>query len=371
MPAVSVLVKPASSACNMTCDYCFYRDEAEQRTAAFKGFMTLSTAEHLLRRAIDFADQTCSFLFQGGEPTLVGLDWFRQFLTLEERIIAESGKKLQVFHAIQTNGYALDGDWAAFFAEHQFLVGVSLDGTQALHDKYRHGPGMSGSFEQVRNGIHLLEQYHVEYNILSVVTADAAEEIGDVYRFFREQKFQYLQFIPCLAPLEAQDGVAEGVMTTEQYGDYLVNLFTLWFTDLKRGRYISIRHIDNLMLQLLGRPPESCNMTGRCGIQFMVEGNGDVYPCDFYGLDDYCIGNVETDSFRQMAHTKVARNFLRESYPVPELCKTCHWYGLCRNGCKRDRGPEGLNKDCAAYRHFYETCEPELREAVRLLSAQK
>ncbi len=185
----------------------------------------------------------------------------------------------------------------------------------------------------------------------------------------------FLQFIPCLEPLEKMGDkgtrASGGSLTPETYGDFLTEIFDLWFQDLQNGRYVSVRHLDNWMAILLGGQPASCGMVGRCSIQFVVEGDGGVYPCDFYVLDEWRLGTVGEQSFESMGTGERAKQFLEQSFQVPERCKQCRYYVLCRNGCRRDReeGAEGVshNRYCGAYKKFFAAREKELEQAAGLL----
>ena len=370
MPPVNLLIKPASSACNMGCGYCFYRDVSCNREEEFQGMLSPETMEKAVAGAMEYAEGSCSFLFQGGEPTLAGLDFYRRTVELVRRY-AKPG--VAVSYAIQTNGYRLDEAWCAFFREHSFLVGVSLDGPAELHNLNRPDAGGKNTFNQVMRSIALLERFGVEYSILCVLTGRCARSIDRVYRFFRRQGFSHLQFIPCLEPLGQERGRSPYHLSVEEYGDFLIRSFDLWLEDLRHGEYVSIRHLDNWLGILLGRQPESCGMTGRCSIQFVVEGDGGVYPCDFYVLDQLRLGTVGVDSFAEMAASPAAQAFLRCSQPVPDSCAQCPYYPLCRNGCRRDRLSFGedepaLNYFCPALRRVFQQRGGQLQQAAALLA---
>ncbi|RRD93039.1 anaerobic sulfatase maturase [Clostridiales bacterium COT073_COT-073] len=369
MPPIHLLIKPASAACNMVCEYCFYNDVAANRLCGFKGFMSEELLENLVKDALSHADGICGFAFQGGEPTLVGLDFYRRLIEFQQK---HNHKKLRIHNSIQTNGFAINAEWAEFFRSHQFLVGLSLDGTRQLHDHNRHDKKGSGTFARVMETARLFDEYQVAYNILSVVTGQNARHIESSYRFFRKQGFEYLQFIPCLEPFADEKGNAGYALTIEDYQYFLTKLFDLWFLDLKQGKYISIRHLDNWIGILLGRPPEACSMQGRCSVQFVVEGNGEVYPCDFYVLDQWLLGKIGENSLAQMQTSETAKRFIAESVPLPEDCKSCRYVQLCRNGCKRERaltGEQNVPKlyYCQAVKGFFSSREKELEEAAAII----
>lgn len=376
MPPVSVMIKPASGTCNMRCRYCFYADEQRNRNVSSYGVMSPETMRNLVDKTLDYAEQTCTFAFQGGEPTLAGMDYFREFVAYaEERARTRSPKnhpasRLQIRYAIQTNGYAITEEWARFFAKNHFLTGVSLDGTKEIHDRYRLDAAGKGTYQRVMDAIALLKNYHVDFNILSVVTGPSARRAQKIYSFFRQQKFDYHQYIECLDPLNEAPGGHDYSLTPERLEQFLKNTFDIWYRDVAGGYYVSNRYFDNLLMILCGQEPESCNMRGVCGIQWIVEADGGMYPCDFYVLDPWRLGNVNENTLEEMDRRRTELGFIQESMRVPEECRTCRWAFLCRNGCRRMRrmgeGEDGKNYFCAAYKGFFEYAYPRLAELVRV-----
>lgn len=373
MPAVNILIKPASSACNMGCKYCFYRDVAENREEAFAGMLSLDAMERTIRAGMEYAEGICSFAFQGGEPTLAGLDFYRSVVALEKKY-ARPG--VEIRNALQTNGTLIDDEWAEFLAENHFLVGLSLDGPAGLHNVNRVDLRGGDTFNRVLRAARLFEKHGVEYNILCVVTGKNARSIEKIYRFYRKNGFRWLQFIPCLEPLGAERGESPYALSVEQYGEYLIRIFDLWLDDLQRGEYVSVRHLDNWLSLLFGEPPEVCSMVGHCSVQFVVEGDGGVYPCDFYVLDRWRMGTVGEESFARMLGSAAARDFVGGSLHVPAECRACRFGPVCRNGCRRDRvvepdGTIGKNYYCDAYRRFFGERERELGEAMRIIARMR
>lgn len=269
MPPINLLIKPASSACNMRCSYCFYNAIADNRTNAFEGMMTLDTLEQMVKEALEIAEGNCFFAFQGGEPTLRGLDFYKTLIELVEK---HNHRKIKVNYAIQTNGILIDDEWAAFFAENNFLVGLSLDGPEEIHNLNRKMQNGDISYNKVMKAARIMTKYKVDFNILCVVTGRVAKRIGKIYNFFKKQGFNFLQFIPCLEPLESQRGTSDYYLSIKEFENYLITLFDLWYNDFIKGEYISIRHIDNFINIVMGNPPEMCSMAGRCTVQYVVEG---------------------------------------------------------------------------------------------------
>lgn len=357
MPAASILIKPASANCNMDCKYCFYKCLSSHREEYSKGFMKEETLETLVREAIAYADGSLTFAFQGGEPTLAGLDFFQKAVELQQKY---NNKKLQIENTIQTNGLLIDEKWARFLGEHRFLVGLSLDGPKKMHDRYRKDAGGQDTFARIMHSVQLLEQYHVDYNVVTVVTNDTAKQASFLYKFWKRNHYPFVQFIPCMDEIKRQDGTQERsiyAVEPEQYGKFLCELFDLWYADFAVGEAMDIRMFSNLAQMAAGYPAEECGMNGCCNCYFVVEGDGSVYPCDFYCMDAWKLGTVN-DGFVQMKTSEKAKAFVEASRPVCAACQECPHFSLCRGGCRRWREPfvdgkPGLNQLCSAYRMFF------------------
>lgn len=367
MPVVGVLMKPASGLCNMHCDYCFYCDESAKRKTSSYGYMTEHTLKNVIKRTLLQSEGGYTLAFQGGEPTLCGLDFFRQAI----RYIHQYNKNhCHIQIALQTNGYGITEEWARFFAGNHFLLGVSVDGLKEIHNTYRHAVDGGDSYQHCMNTIRLFEKYGVEYNILTVVHREIAENIRNIYREYKNNGWNYLQFITCLDPLGVPRGQEKYSLLPEMYGRFLVDLFTLWFEDLKRGSQPYIRQFENYIGILLGYEPESCEQRGFCEIQNVVEADGSVYPCDFYVLDEYKLGNLNEDLLPTIHENRRKIGYLERSHHHLEECRTCPYFHLCRGGCYRNRitesHAEGENYFCPGYKLFFQTCGDQLREAAEI-----
>jgi len=375
MTAASFLIKPASGRCNLACSYCFYLDEVEHRSVADYGLMTDETAVLLVDRAFELGASTYSFGFQGGEPTLAGLPFFRRFVSLvKERKRAGD----RVDWALQTNGVLIDEHWARFLKDEGFLVGLSLDGPKLLHDAVRIDRQGRGSHGQVLAGLAALQAAEVPVNALCVVTDHIAANAAQVYRYLRRRGLHWMQFIPCLEPLdatlEASAGGQPWSLHPETYGRFLKTLFDLWYDDHRRGTPASIRWFDNLVDMVLGQPPENCGMAGICSAYFTVEADGSVYPCDFYVTDAWRLGNIRDQPLSTLMSSETARRFVSSSEPVDPACQGCFAFPLCRGGCRRDREPfasglPGLNRYCKAYKDFFGYAGERLVAMARALNA--
>ena len=259
MPPLSILLKPASSGCNLRCAYCFYADEAKVRTVPNYGRMPEAVSRALIEKAVKAAEGSVTFLFQGGEPTLAGLDFFRDFVS---RVKKAAPPKLVVHYAIQTNGILLDQEWCQFFKENHFLAGLSLDGSRECHDRFRLDGKGKGTYDRVRQAARQLERAGVEYNVLTVVTGYLARQVQSAFSSLCRQGFRFQQYIPCLDPLEEARGGQEYSLSPARYEAFLKTLFDLWYRELEQGRYWSIRYFDNLLWMLEGHAPEQCSMRG-------------------------------------------------------------------------------------------------------------
>ncbi len=359
---LSVLIKPSSSLCNMRCTYCFYHNEAEHRDVAFTGFMSDETADQLICKAFAASDDGVFFAFQGGEPTLVGLAFFERFVRKVKEV---NTKNLPVVYTLQTNGLHMDAAWAKFLRDNRFLVGLSCDGDKLVHDKLRPDAAGKGTFDRVVAAAACMKKYGVEFNILTVVTKQVAKHIKKVYTAFRKQGFGYLQFIPCIAPLGKEDYV-KYVPDNKEYYQFLSRLFDVWYSDFVAGRYCSIRYFDNLYHIYKNQGAEQCGMQGHCNIQFVIEGNGDVYPCDFYCLDEYLLGNIHTATFAELASSAAAKAFLANPCGDDGRCRDCAYTKYCANGCRRYRDGDAY-RYCEASRKFYAEFVERLPEIDQML----
>lgn len=370
---ITVMIKPASGLCNMRCRYCFYADEAAKREVKSYGLMSAATQEAVVRRIFEAAGDGSTIAFQGGEPTLAGLDFYRRQLQLEEKYNLGGVK---IAHAIQTNGLLIDDEWAEFFAENGFLVGLSLDGKKQLHDMYRVDAEGKGTHARVMHAAQILRKHRVEFNILSVLTGQGARSIRSTYGFFARNGLVWQQYIPCLDPLGSEPGNTPYSLTPEGFETYLKAIFDLWYQDAMQGRLRYHRYFFNLMGLMLGQRPESCDMNGVCGIQYVVEADGSAYPCDFYMLDNWRLGDLKTDSFDALDEKRRELGFVEQSAEALKSCTGCEWLRLCRGGCRRNRegafgAPLGENYFCPAYRAFFEYAADRLAQVAGLIQSGK
>jgi uncharacterized protein len=381
---LNLLIKPASSLCNMRCRYCFYTDVGAHRELPSYGIMRGETA----RRVIDntFADlaggDEITFAFQGGEPTLAGLAWFEDF-TGHAALAADRVGNVSIHYAFQTNGLLLDSRWAELFRRRQFLIGLSLDGGRGFHDRNRRDAGGRGTWEAVMEAKRLLDANRVDYNILCVLTNELAGEPDKVWGFILRERIGYIQFIPCLEGLDdagdgggKQDGRTAGErgLRPPRFARFYSRLFSLWLGELERGHYVSVKLFDDTANYFFKGIPSSCGIDGRCGIQFVVEADGGVYPCDFYVLDSHRTGDLTSQTLAEIFDSPRTRAFLAEGREQDGegaargsgICAECGYYARCRGGCKRMRKAMyhgGAGSFCG-YRAFLDKSLGRLGEAL-------
>ena len=366
MQPLNLLIKPASSLCNMRCDYCFYRNVADHRQQPSYGIMSRSVTEAMIKNVFLHADSSVSFTFQGGEPTLAGTAYFEQFHALVDTY---NEKKLPVSYSMQTNGLQLQESMVALLAKHRYLLGVSLDGMDKLHDALRRDAVGKPTAGRVNETLQMLDCYGVEYNILCVVTKTIAEKGTEVYKYFRDRKLKFLQFIPFVPEFGAEEETHPFTLDNRSYAGFLSAVFRLYHRDFFQGEYVSIRQFDNFVRIAAGQQPECCGMGGRCFANLVVEADGSVYPCDFYVLDKWRMGNITTDPIPAILKSPAAEAFVRESFTVDATCRQCEYLPVCRGGCRRHREtPEGelvRNRYCEAYRMFFKLNMPLILEMAR------
>lgn len=364
---LSLLIKPASDACNMKCSYCFYSDVSSHRKTEAAAacqekkscVMNKNVSCAVIEKAAAYAERA-HFAFQGGEPTLAGIDFFEYFVSEAEKFFPGRAD-----FSIQTNGLLLDEDFCAFLAEKSFLVGISLDGYEEIHDLYRSDCSGNGSWKRVMAAIDRLRKHGVRYNVLSVVTNQLAKRADKLMRFFQREDFGYIQLTPCLAPLGAPGG--KYALRPEQYALFLKEFFALWLDELKAGTYRSVRLFDNVVRMFCKRDPEMCGMCGKCSLQYVIESNGNVYPCDFYALDEYLMGNILTDDFVTLSESSGARTFLSDGLSgLPSQCGECVFSDLCGGSCRRYRSFLTSKEGYCPYRDFLSACAPGILYAGKL-----
>lgn len=351
---ISIMIKPASSLCNLRCRYCFYADISENREIASSGIMSEETCDTVIARIAEALGErgTANISFQGGEPTVAGLPYFVHFT---EKMKEYPGVKVN--YALQTNGTLIDEEWAQFFHDNHFLIGVSLDGYKLNMDLFRFDAENRSVFERVMRTVKLLRKYKVDFNILTVVTSQLADHARALAKFYRDSRFDYVQLIPCLPGFYGKEDPF--ALTPEKYASFYIEFFDEWYRLAKNGTMISVNLFENLHAMVHGRMPYQCGMLGKCTVQYVIESNGDTYPCDFFCLDEYRLGNLHIASFEELFGTETAETFVRESGCTKKPCETCRYAGICNGGCRRQNVCY-LNEEECAYQKVLDHVLPVL-----------
>ena len=362
MRFVNFLIKPASSACNLRCRYCFYEDEAQNRAQACMGRMDGITAEKLIDKAFDASEAggTVAFAFQGGEPTVAGLPFFEAFTAYAR---AHKPPKVNLALSIQTNGTLLDEDWAAFLKREGFLVGISLDGYRENHNTWRLDTQGQGTWSTCVASLELLKRHRVDVNALCVVTSTCARHPKKAYESLKKLGFDYIQFIACLDPLGEPRGGRPWSLTPQAYGKFLCQLFDLWYRDWEAGQYHSIRLFDDYIHILLGDNTGTCATCGRCGGYFVAEADGSLYPCDFYVLDQWKLGTLDSGPLEEIRQGETYTRFFQLGANLPEECHACKYASLCHGGCKNDwvwEDGKPRNYYCTSFRSLLDYALPRM-----------
>ena len=353
MKSVIIMIKPASSLCDMRCKYCFYADVASVRQVKSYGVMTEETLEGMmlmLGRELLAGDQL-QFTFQGGEPTLAGLPFFRKFVT---RASALSGVKIS--YALQTNGLHIDEEWCGFLKKNNFLVGISLDLLPEAHDDVRVDSCGLGTYERVERSIEQMRRAGVDFNVLCTLTSRIAMEPRAVYENIARLGIEYTQFTPCLGELDGD--ASEHALTPKLFASFYTELFALWLEDYNRGVRRSIKLFDDIVNQMILARPTGCGMDGTCRAQLVVEADGSVYPCDFYCLDEYKLGSICEKTVTELLKSDKVRAFVARSHRQPKLCSTCVYGGFCGGNCKRMQKEMccDAEADSCGYKDFLDAC---------------
>jgi uncharacterized protein len=379
-PAFHILAKPTGAICNLDCKYCFFLSkEMLYPNSRFRMADEL-LAIYIKQLLESHQTPEVAVAWQGGEPTLMGLDFFKRSVAYAEKF-KRPGQ--QVAYTIQTNGTTLDDDWCAFFKEHNVLVGISVDGPRALHDAYRVNKGGSGTFDQVMRGLDFLKKHSVDFNILCTIHAANQDYPLEVYRFFRDGlDAEFMQFIPIverataeMLPLanegwsERADGgrplytltgnlVTERSVQAEKFGQFLSVIFDEW---VKRDvGQVFVQHFDSALANWVGAPGAVCVFNETCGGALAIEHNGDLYSCDHYVEPDYKLGNITETHMIELITSPEQLKFGRDKRDtLPRYCRDCEVKFACHGGCPKNRfiktpdGEPGLNYLCAGYKTFF------------------
>lgn len=372
----SILVKPSGARCNLDCTYCFYLEKDSLYPDIRTPRMADEVLESFIRRYIDSQPgDRVTFAWQGGEPTLLGVDYFRRIVELQRK---HAGDKT-IDNAFQTNGVLLNDDWCALFKEANFLIGLSIDGPEDLHDAFRVNKGGAGSFKQVMRGLEFLKKHRVEFNTLTVLHRQNADDPLLIYRFLKGIGSRYQQFIPIVertGTAETEAGltlvspgfpgaaeVTDWSLTADQYGHFLVTLFDDWVRNDVGRTFIQL--FDSTLSFWMGHGAEVCIFQETCGRGLAMEHNGDLYACDHYVYPDYRLGNIMDSDLEDLVFSRRQIKFGQDKADaLTAQCRSCDVRPACNGGCPKHRivstrdGEPGLNYFCAAYWRFFNHVRP-------------
>ena len=380
-PAFGTMVKPIGSACNLDCHYCYYRDKSE----IYSGNMP-RMSEELLERYIQqyiegASQQNISFCWHGGEPLMAGLPFFEKAMELQRKY---AGDKV-IENTLQTNGILVNDAWCSFFKENNFLIGLSLDGPEDIHDAFRRDCGGAPTFARVMKAVELMKKHGVEFNILATVNARSEERGVEVYKFLTSIN-PYIQFLPVVEYVKMRAGKRPLIVSPDEedavpapwsvsakgYGKFMCDVFDEWVKYDVGKNFVQL--FDVTLGNWCGVPPSLCAFAEVCGDGLVVEHNGDVYSCDHFVYPEYRLGNIATDELSAMYRSREQQDFGRDKRDaLPLECKRCNYYFLCRGECPKHRfeyaknGEPYMNVLCEGYKMFFRHTDPYMRYMKTLI----
>ena len=369
-----VFAKPGGSVCNLDCHYCYYLKKEHLYPEGELFRMPESLLEEYIIQHIDASSgPVINFSWHGGEPTLLGLDYFRKIVNLQRK---HHPPNKRITNGIQTNGTLLDEDWCRFLAAEGFSVGLSLDGPQEMHDRHRVTKGQKPTQKQAMHGYELLRQHQIPCDILCVVHAQNVQFPTRVYRFFKQIQAQYIEFLPLVEPQpDNEGGVSPRTVPAEALGNFLCTIFDEWMRqDIER---IKVQIFEEAARTAFGQEHSLCIFRKTCGDVPVVEHNGDVFSCDHFVNTEHRLGNIEEAPLVDFLESPAQRAFGQAKWDtLPRYCQACGILNMCHGGCPKDRivrapdGEAGLNYLCAGYKRFFTHCQPFVANLSALWRSQ-
>jgi uncharacterized protein len=331
MQPFTLLIKPSGSDCNIDCAYCFYKDRASEFG---KGRQRMSdeVLEKLVKDYMQLGFGVVGFAWQGGEPTLMGVDFFRRAVELQKKY-GSNGQ--EVSNTLQTNGVLLDDNWCRFLHENKFLLGISIDGPKEFHDKYRVDHSGSGTFDKVMRGIKNCQEHKVEFSALVLLNDKNVEHPEALFDFLIENELTYLQFIPCVETEPGTGNIADFSIMPKQYGDFLCRLFDLWYE--YGPEKLNIREFDSLVTYFVLGKHTICAYSKQCAGFVVIEHSGDAFCCEFFVGPEWRLGNILETPLEKLAAGSKKRAFAREKQNLCNRCLLCSHLDICRGGCMKNR----------------------------------
>ena len=387
-----LMAKPTSYQCNLDCDYCFYLEKEVffNKRAETKGKEKFTHMSDEVLRAYTkqyIASQdtpVVDFTWQGGEPTTAGLDFFKQAIAYQKKFAGDK----KITNSLQTNGVLLDNEWCKFLKEHNFLVGLSIDGPEELHDHYRVSQGGKPTFQRVVKAIECMKKHGVEFNTLTVVNDVNVKHPLEVYNFLKGIGSTFIQFIPVVEQMEV--GVENPLLIfpkassekklmpftaqREEYGDFMVAVFDEWVR--KDVGKIYVQMFDNALATWIGQPANLCIFREECGSALVVERNGDIYSCDHYVYPEYKLGNITDKNVHKVATQKAQDKFGKDKANVGDICEKCEYRFACNGGCPKHRihpNADGTSQNhwCPSYKKIFKHMDPYMKYMANELQNQR
>jgi len=384
----NIMTKPIGPRCNIDCEYCYYLEKEKLFPGEKKFRMSDDVLESYVRQHIETSLEAgmpeVHFAWQGGEPTMLGLEYFRKVIALQAQY-APVGVK--VSNGIQTNGILLDDTWGAFLRDNEFLVGISIDGPEKVHDRYRIDRAGRPTFAAVMRGLEVLQRHAVAHNALTTVHRANGGKGREVYRFLKGLGIEYMQFIP-IAERAGADGLAgapqvdmdpgnsvtEWSVSPRAYGKFLCDVFDIWFkSDIGE---VFVQHFDNQLAMWMGHPSPICVFAETCGAGLALEHDGSLFSCDHYVYPEYRLGQITETPLREMLWTDRQLQFGQDKFDtLTRQCRACNFRFACNGGCPKHRfakardGEAGHNYFCESYTMFFRHTGDRLRDMARLVAA--
>jgi uncharacterized protein len=369
MRPFSLLIKPASASCNLACDYCFYRNPAPYGETG-QNRMADAVLERMIETYLATEQPSHVFIWQGGEPTLMGEEFFRRVIELQLKHCREGAV---IANGLQTNATLLTDNLCRLLRAYSFLVGCSLDGPAHIHDRYRRTLSGSPSHARVLNGIDRLRRYKVEFNILTLVSRANVRRAREVYSYFRDQGFCFQQYIPC-TEFDRYGRLQPYAINGEEWGDFLCELFAEWHPrDIHR---VSIRHFDTILAKMVDGTADTCTIGNDCRQYCVVEWNGDIYPCDFFVKPEYRLGNIMEKGWSGILRSDSFADFGRQKSKWPQACDQCEFLEYCAGDCIKNRvhGVDGQDNPsclCRGWRKLYRQHLGDLKMLASSIRCQR
>jgi uncharacterized protein len=371
MQPFTLLIKPSGSDCNVDCKYCFYKRRSPE-IGQGRQRMSEEVLEKLVKDYMELRFPLAGFAWQGGEPTLMGLDFYKKAVELQKKY-GVSGQ--EVGNSLQTNAILLNENWCRFLHENKFLVGISIDGPKEFHDYYRLDHYSGGTFDRVMRAIENCKQYNVEYNTLTLLNARNADYPDEVFDFLIGLGVKFMQFIPCVEVDPATGEIADFSITPKQYGDFLCRLFDRWYE--YGPRKLSIRDFDSVLAYYVTGRHSICTFDRQCSQYIVIEHTGDAFCCDFFVEPKWRLGNIFETPIEKLAVSSKKRAFARAKKNLCNKCLVCRHLAVCRGGCMKDRAPfdkENYGREsyfCEAYKQFFDHTIPRFLQIAAEISAEQ